>query len=118
MSRTKSETGSREGFGTAAQEMHRRLHAWRRGHPDASFDEIAEQVRVEREALIGGLLGELATTGEGREPFDAICPECGGRLENKGKKKKVVLHREGEVRVERDYYYCPVCQHGVFPPGP
>ena len=103
-------------FAGAAGRMHKRVTEWRKRHPQASFDEIAEAVSQERKQLMGGLIGELAME-ESERVFDRICPECGGRLQNKGKKRRDVLHREGEVTIERDYYYCPACKQGVFPPG-
>ena len=54
--------------------------------------------------------------GEANE-VDMRCPECEGRVQNKGKKKKSILHREGEVEFCRNYYYCPSCKQGFFPPG-
>jgi uncharacterized protein with PIN domain len=117
MRRTASEENMRNEFGEAAQAMHQRLRTWRRAHPQASFDEIAEQVSQERKALMGELLEELASAGT-ETPLDPVCPGCGGGVENKGKKKRQVLHREGEVQVERDYYYCPACRQGFFPSGP
>ena len=44
------------------------------------------------------------------------CPRCGGKLKAKGKRSKWVLTQAGEVRVERDYYYCEQCKTGFFPP--
>ena len=52
----------------------------------------------------------------GEIEVDVCCPECGERAQNKGKKKKVIQHREGAVEVNREYYYCPLCQQGFFPP--
>jgi uncharacterized protein with PIN domain len=117
MGRTRSEEQRRVEFGRVGQEVHQRLYEWRKVHPEATFDEIAEQVSEERKQLMGGLLGELATEG-GPDLIEGNCPECGGSLQNKGKKKRQVLHREGEVRLERNYYYCPACKQGFFPPGP
>jgi uncharacterized protein with PIN domain len=112
----RSEEKSRAKFGAAAQGMHVRMTEWRKAHPQASFDEIAEVVSQERKQLMGGLIGELATKAS-PVVFDRICPECGGHLQNKGKKQRGVLHREGEVKIERDPYYCPACKQGIFPPG-
>ncbi len=116
MERTRSEEQKRAGFVEEAEGMHKRLSEWRRMHPKASFDEIAAQVSEERKVLSGNLLAELASAGAG-EMLDAKCVECGGALQNKGKKKREVLHREGRVKLERNYYYCPDCERGFFPPG-
>jgi len=95
--------------------MHERLWSWRREEAEASFDEIMERVRQEREAMMKPLLEELV--GEaGEVDVDVSCPECGERAQNKGKKKKEIQHREGAVEVNRAYYYCPSCQQGFFSP--
>ncbi len=46
---------------------------------------------------------------------DGICATCGGKLKDKGRRGKWVLTQAGEVRVERDYYYCERCKAGFFP---
>ena len=116
MGRKRSQERSQEGFRETAGEMHERLWSWRREEPEASFDEIMERVRQEREAMMKPLLEELV--GEaGEVDVDVSCPECGERAQNKGKKKEI-QHREGAVEVNREYYYCPSCQQGFFfPPG-
>jgi hypothetical protein len=35
----------------------------------------------------------------------------------KGKKGKRLVTEVGGVRVERDYFHCPTCKVGLFPPG-
>lgn len=45
------------------------------------------------------------------------CPLCGGRLENKGKRRKQVISLRGETTIERTYYQCQQCGRGYFPPG-
>ncbi len=117
MERTRSEGQKRAAFGQAAEEMHERLSAWRQAHPEASFDEMAAKVSEERKALMGGLLEELSAS-RGAELVEVVCEACGGQVQNKGKKRREVLHREGTVQLERNYYYCPSCQRGFFPPGP
>ena len=104
-------------FGAEAVAMAERLRAWRRAHPEATFDEIAEQVSQERKQLMGGLLSELSAEAQ-PGPLDPKCGGCGGGLVYKGKKSREVLHREGQVRLSRDYYYCPACRQGIFPPRP
>jgi uncharacterized protein with PIN domain len=44
------------------------------------------------------------------------CPLCGGKLENKGKRRKQVVSLRGETEIERTYYQCQSCQRGYFPP--
>lgn len=44
------------------------------------------------------------------------CPECGGKLRNKGKRLKRQVTLRGEIDIERTYYQCKDCGVGVFPP--
>jgi len=45
------------------------------------------------------------------------CPQCGREMHYKGRKKRRIISRGGEVDWERPYYYCETCRRGVFPPG-
>jgi len=47
---------------------------------------------------------------------DMRCEECSQRMFRRGKRKKRVVTRRGEVEVERLYYVCPKCGAGRFPP--
>ncbi len=98
--------------------VYEELRAWRAGHGKASFDEIAEEVTGQRQKLMGGLLKELAEqAGVGELLAERKCPECGGVMHYKGKKKREVLHPEGQTALQRGYHHCDQCGHGVFPPG-
>lgn len=67
-----------------------------------------------RQTLTATLLAESsAAVGPSRLP----CPTCGGPARAKGKRKRRVVTRTGEVNVRREYYYCRACQGGFFPPG-
>lgn len=111
--------GTKQGeFVGSAQGMYERLKAWRKQHAEASYDEIAEAVGRERRELMGQLLSELAD--ENRLEVEALaieCPTCGKPTENKGRKERVVSHREGEATLKRGYRYCAKCGSGFFPPG-
>lgn len=118
MRKTKSEATAKAEFVESAAGMYARLRAWRKAHPLASFDEIAEEVGKERRALIGQLLGELATQEEqSRVRASVVCPHCGREMSGKGVRVRGVSDPEGEVRIEREYYDCPTCEGGLFPPG-
>ena len=67
-----------------------------------------------REAVLGNLVEE-SQVGVPKEAINY--PECGAAMHYKGKRTKPVVTEAGEVRVERDYYYCATCKQGVFPPG-
>jgi uncharacterized protein with PIN domain len=54
---------------------------------------------------------------EAGEPVEApVCAECGKPMRAKGKKRKAVESRVGEMEVERGYYHCSDCASGLFPP--
>lgn len=118
MRKTKSESNRQAEFVASAGEMYERLRSWRKAHPQASFDEIAEAVRQERQALFGQLLGELATQEEqSRVRERVVCPQCGGEMSGRGLRGRGVSDPEGEASIEREYYHCPPCEGGLFPPG-
>jgi hypothetical protein len=117
MGTMKSEAMRQHEFMAAAEAMYVRLRRWRAAHPEASFDEIGDQVTHERQQLMAGLLGELAVQPEEVTTAVERCSNCGQELTPKGKRERGVSHLEGEVRVERDYHYCDECQRGLFPPG-
>ena len=48
---------------------------------------------------------------------DVCCPECKRVARYKGKKKKWIKTRGGEIQVDREYWYCPACRTGFFPTG-
>jgi hypothetical protein len=102
----------------AFEQMWEELYQWRAEHPQASFDEIAGQVTPRRRALMGQLLAQLACQhGDGAVVAGVSCPGCGQAMSYKGSPKRAVEHLEGEMAVERAYYYCAHCEGGLFPPG-
>jgi len=85
---------------------------------DITLSEI-EQLAVQggtnfREAVLASLVAE--SVGESKRDARE-CPHCGQAMHYKGQRTKDVVTEAGEVRVERDYYYCTHCRRGVFPPG-
>ena len=46
-----------------------------------------------------------------------LCSGCGKEMHYKGKKRRYIRTRTGDIRLERAYYYCEDCQRGFFPPG-
>lgn len=101
------------------EEMYEELYEWREQHPEASFDEIANQVTPRRLELMGELMSQLALqAGSGEVVEGLICEQCGQALAYKGKPRRGVEHLEGPAQLERAYYHCPHCKGGIFPPGP
>jgi predicted RNA-binding Zn-ribbon protein involved in translation (DUF1610 family) len=100
-----------------AEAMYEELRLWRERHPEASFDEIANQVTPQRRKLMGALLEQLSLQhGDGRYA-EATCPSCGEKMKASGQGSRQVPHPEGEAELERAYHHCPECGRGLFPPG-
>lgn len=53
---------------------------------------------------------------EQSEPSEMICEACQIRMQKRGKRKKRIVTKRGEIELERQYYVCPHCNKGVFPP--
>lgn len=114
----RGEGKEKEAFVAGATQMYEELRAWRRAHPQASFDEIAAQVTQRRQVLMGELLTALAIQeGKGELLEERTCPSCGQTLHYKGEKVRGVLHPEGESHLARGYHHCDQCGQGIFPPG-
>lgn len=103
---------------TAIDEL---LH-WEAQSVKPNLTAIEEQVLAVRQQL-GVTLAETLLEQQAAESAAEmavgmpLCSTCGSLLVNKGRRKKRVTTRVGEVESERPYAYCPVCKHGVFPPG-
>lgn len=117
MGQTHSTDQDKAAFVRAAEAMYEELVAWRQQHPEASFDEIAEQVTPRRQALLGPLLAQLAETADERVAAP-LCEGCQQAMRYKGTPQRQVAHREGEAELRRTYWYCDSCGQGLFPPGP
>src|SRR5512135_2416397 len=81
MPRKKSRTQRKAEFMKAAEGMYERMEAWYDAHPDASFEEIEEEMRRQRRGLMGSTLETLIV---GRDSGFAVeppkCPQCGQAL--------------------------------------
>jgi hypothetical protein len=107
-----------------AQEVLLEMRQWREEHPEATLQEIEEEVDQRMARMRAGLVEgtamssvavEVGSQG-GKQP--TRCPTCGGVLQARGKQVRT-LRTTGEqtVRLSRSYGYCPTCQVGFFPPG-
>lgn len=78
------------------------------------IEDMVLKARAEISAAITQSLVDTQTVTDVPGP---LCPNCQREMHYKGRKKKRVTTRSGEVEVERAYYYCRPCQQGHFPPG-
>jgi hypothetical protein len=72
--------------------------------------ETTRQIGQELEAEILAERGAVSGPGP-------VCEGCGREMRYKGDKRRYVVTRNGEQRLQRGYYYCPDCSGGLFPPG-
>jgi YgiT-type zinc finger domain-containing protein len=98
------------------------MSEWRIQHPKASLAEIEAEVDKRLAGMRARMIADLALESQsaaweaGAE--SEKCPQCGAKLEKKGKKKRKLATRGGqEIEIEREYGVCPKCGQGIFPPG-
>lgn len=95
---------------------------WREQNPKATFRAIEDELDRRLAELRVRMLADLAVTSASTE-WDRgekapVCPDCGRKLEGRGKKERELQTRGGkEVKLEREYGVCPQCGQGIFPPG-
>ena len=107
----------------AAAELQKTMKMWRTRHPTATFLEIEEALEEElakpRAEMLSDLAGaSMATEGETAVGERVVCPDCGGKAERHGHRKRdlkaagdkaVVLNRRGLT--------CSQCGCTFFPSG-
>ena len=120
MARRMSRSERKEAFMAAASETYDTLEDWYDAHPEATFGEIEQETRKRRRELMGKAL-QLLVNGRdtGYREEGVRCARCGRWMEYKGERfGRTVYSLEGDVRLERAYYVCPVCEgETLFPPG-
>ncbi|MGL4650623.1 MAG: hypothetical protein ACRC1H_14540 [Caldilineaceae bacterium] len=119
---TESQAQRKARLMAAAEAAIDELLQWEEQSVKPNLAAIEEQVLAVRQQLgvtLGEtLLAEQAAQTAAEMAVDVpLCPTCGSALINKGRRKKVVTTRLGELESERPYAWCPVCKHGIFPPG-
>jgi ribosomal protein S27AE len=102
-----------------AAERFAALDAWRQAHPRATWAEIEAALDAQLGPLRARLLGDTAMASDatdlrGERP---VCPECGGRLQAAGTRRRRLRGEGGTaLALERTYARCPACGAGLFPP--
>jgi ribosomal protein S27AE len=91
---------------------------WREGSAPPNLSQFEEEILQARKAISQAMIEGMLSGEENQRPVEAPhCPKCGVAMENKGKRDKVVETRLGALRMQREYYVCPQCGAGFFPPG-
>ena len=118
MARRKSREKRKAAFLAAAAQMYDELEAWYDAHPEATFGEIEQAARQKRRALMGETIAELINGRDTGFKVEAVvCAACETAMVFKGYLGWTVHGLEGDTRLERAYYVCPVCGETFFPPG-
>ena len=86
---------------------------------DITLSEIEEIVNELKFELTGMLVESVIEVQASRQPGSGPhCEGCGREMRYKGEKKRPsIITSQGEIKVERSYYYCQKCRSGLFPPG-
>jgi hypothetical protein len=109
---------AREEFMERAADLWDSFNAWYKTHPEATFDEMEEELGRQRRTILGNFLELNLRQGDlGAEAEVLSCPQCGRLAEFKGYPPKTVHGLEVDARIPRAYYYCPSCKAGFSPPG-
>lgn len=109
------------GWGGLSDEIMAGVTEWRSQHPKATLREIEGEIDKRLSELRVRMITDTASASASarwEQADGVVCPECGAKLIKKGKKKRVLLTREGrEIELEREYGVCVACGLGIFPPG-
>lgn len=115
--RTSSE--AREEFLRQAEELWDSFNAWHKEHPEATFDEMEEELGRQRRGFLGDFLALSLRQGDlGATPEAPSCKRCGRPMIFKGYPEKKIQGLDVEATIPRAYYVCPTYEEGLFPPGP
>jgi len=89
--------------------------------PTADRVTLSEMERLVGQAgreIQNRVLQRLVETKQAREESERpVCGRCQQPMSYKGTQRRRVVTEEGEIEVERAYYYCATCREGLFPPG-
>ena len=109
---------AREEFMGRAADLWDNFNAWYQANPEATFDEMEEELGQQRRAVLGNFLELNLRQGSlGAEAEAPCCPKCRKSMDFKGYPSKTVHGLEVDAQIPRAYYYCPACKVGIFPPG-
>lgn len=107
----------REKLKKAASELIESLLEWEDANSRPNLTEIEDEVLLLRKRFGEELVQAVLESQESQQPSEAPkCQGCGKSLADKGRKGKEVESRVGELKIERNYYYCKECKSGLFPP--
>ncbi|MCL4488970.1 MAG: hypothetical protein M1570_12680 [Chloroflexi bacterium] len=93
------------------------LLQWTQDTPHPNLTQIEDIVLKLRQEFGQALAETTLQAQDTVQPANLpTCPQCGRTMQPKGSKDKTVVSRVGALPLARQHYYCPRCQHGLFPP--
>ena len=97
---------------------------WRVQHPTATLREIEAAIddhlaevraRMLQDAALASAAADLRDVPAAARP---VCPDCGHRLEARGKeRRRLATRHERQITLSRTRAVCPARGAGLFPPG-
>lgn len=112
-------TEAKEQFMDRAEGLWEEFNDWYKAKPEATFDEIEEEMGKRRREVVGEFVELSLRQGDlGAEAEPPNCERCGKPMAFQGYLKKTVHGLDMDIEIPRAYYYCSTCQVGFFPPGP
>ena len=108
----------KEEFLAEAAKLFDQLMEWAGENERPNLTQIEDIILVLRERFGEQLVEKVLMRQEQRQPAERVlCSKCGDEMKSKGLKGNQVESRIGTLKIEREHYYCPRCQAGIFPPG-
>lgn len=94
------------------------LRQWQQEHPRATLDETVAAVDAALAPVRTQYIQELAQAEEAALLAERRCPECGGRLQQRGRATREILipGQAQPTRLERAQLVCSSCGTSLSPP--
>ena len=85
--------------------------------PNPTLQEMSAHIMATRSILLGGIVQSLTAevARQYRDETHADCPHCGKRVQRKRFDPKHLSTLNGELDLERGYFYCDSCKTGFHP---
>ncbi len=104
-----------------SQQVARAMREWRQAHPKATLAQIEAAVDEQMNQLRARMIEDVAQSRPleqvGAEQMASTCPQCGGRMQARGKHQRRLQTQGGQrVTLTRQYQSCPLCGYSFFPP--
>lgn len=100
-----------------AEGLWEEFNDWYKANPEATFDEIEEEMGKRRREVVGEFVELSLRQGDlGAEAEPPNCERCGKPMAFQGYLKKTVHGLGMDIEIPRAYYYCSTCQVGTTVP--